>query len=453
MDFDHPFSVDDLNGERARKALEIMDDMDEPMKKEDLNLDFFRKHFQSMVQNLSSTNYEDVVVSIRFFKSYVLLAKNRDFVEYFLRYTGSLGKIITLFLEHEVPLVVEEALDLLLCIYMFVPIEFSPVDLKLIAKQCVYLFSNGTYSLNLLLLDFIYHVCQRNNNFNHLIIENDAFEKSIDFLLGDCEDSTKLIKKECRTFNVLVEQIFDEEFVPDVIFKICVYFDYGYEFSQCTALSMLEKLLYHGLNLADYPFLIQNFIQLTSSSEKILQQFIKTFLKIKDKEIVSRLVENKDFRNNLAIRCIEMKDGSKTRAKIFKLFTKVLSFYKPEPRGIIIVAAFQGSLLSFIEKKYIFGYFAKLCKDMKFAFEFALAGALTLLSYSIADATGEISDKIFRILQLIGHSFCNMGHDLRQVQDYETIALHLSELSADKEADVNHDMVAELQKFYYNEEE
>lgn len=444
--------IEDLKSDRAKKALEIIGDLDEPIQQSDLNLDFYRKHFSLMIQNLTSENYEKIVISIHFFKSYVILAKNRDFVEYFLRYSGSLGHIITLFLKHEVPLVVEESLDLLLCIYMYVSIDFNPKDLEEIAERCVYLFSNGTYSLNILLLDFIYHVCQRESNFSHLIIENDAFDKSIVFLLGDCDKPTKLIKRECRTFDTLIDQPFDENFIPDVMLKIFVYFDYPYNFSHCTALSMLGKMIDHGLNISDYPSIYREiFVKLSAAPQKVLLQLLKTIQKIKDKSVINDIISCEDFRNNLAIQCIDMKVGSKARAKIFKLFAKYVSLYRPEPRGIIIVAAFQSSLSSYIEKRHVFNYFDKLCENGEFAIEFAFAGALTLLSYSLADAAGEVADKIFNILGLIGHSFFVAGRDLRCAQDYETIAIRLSELNGDEDADVNHETISALQKFYYSE--
>ena len=330
----HPLANKSLKkkGGISRKALEIMSDFEGEIKETDIDLDFYRKHFLSMLRMLDSENFKDIIVSLHFFKSYVLLAKNRDLVEYFLKYTGSLGQIIELFLYHEVPLVVE------------------------IAEKCVCLFSDGTYSLNILLLDFIYHVCQRNKSFCHLIIDNDAFYKSSDFLLGDCDNPKKLIKKECRTFDILLDEIFNEDIIPYVILKICIFLDYRYQFSRFAGLSMLEKMLGYGLNLADYPDIIDNFIELTAAPKKVLLQLIKTIMKIQDKEIITHLITNKDFRNNLSIQCLYMLKGSKVRAKIYKLFTKFINFYQPNVDDIIVLAGIQGTVSSYIEKKNIYHF-------------------------------------------------------------------------------------------------
>lgn len=451
----HPLANKSLKkkGGISRKALEIMSDFEGEIKETDIDLDFYRKHFLSMLRMLDSENFKDIIVSLHFFKSYVLLAKNRDLVEYFLKYTGSLGQIIELFLYHEVPLVVEEALDLLLCIYIYVPIDFNPQVLEEIAEKCVCLFSDGTYSLNILLLDFIYHVCQRNKSFCHLIIENDAFYKSSDFLLGDCDNPKKLIKKECRTFDILLDEIFNEDIIPYVILKICIFLDYRYQFSRFAGLSMLEKMLGYGLNLADYPDIIDNFIELTAAPKKVLLQLIKTIMKIQDKEIITHLITNKDFRNNLSIQCLYMLKGSKVRAKIYKLFTKFINFYQPNVDDIIVLAGIQGTVSSYIEKKNIFNYFVKLCESHDFAINFGFAGALTALAFCMSDSSDDIIEKIFNILGLIGHAFYVRGKDLRQVQDYDIIAQALSELNGSDDNDINHEMITELQKFYYNEDD
>ncbi|KAK8863717.1 hypothetical protein M9Y10_011407 [Tritrichomonas musculus] len=457
MSFINPFTIQSLKEKgRMAKALDIMRDLEEEEEilETELNFDFYRKHFVSMVQKLYSEKFREVVRSLRFFKSYVLLAKNRNLVEYFLKFTGSLRQIVTLFLEHDVPLVTEEALDLLLCIIIFVPVDFNPQILSEIAKRCVYLFSYGIYSLNLLLLDFIYRVCQQNKSFGHLIIENDAFDKSMDFILADCANINKLIRKECRAFDALLDQKFDPLFIPDVILKIDVYFNYKSDFSHLAALSMLEKMLNHGLNLSEHPLLANNLINLTAAPQKVLLQLLKTISKIKDKNIISHLMRCKDFRNNLAIQCYDMKVGVKARAKIFKLFANYISFFQPDIKEIIVIAALKCSFSSYIEKKNIFNYFIKICEINKpFAIDFGFAGGLSILSASLVDSSGEINQKIFNLLGLIGHAFLVAGRDLRKVPDYFLIAETLSELNLMPDDDINHDIISGLQKYYYKEED
>ncbi|OHS94110.1 hypothetical protein TRFO_11383 [Tritrichomonas foetus] len=451
MDISNPLEIENIRNLRSS-----IDKLKEKTQKADNTekLVFeYHQYFHDMMELLTSEDPEELHTAITFFKHYIQLSKNHQLAEYFLKYTNSLGRIIEIFLENEYPIVIEDSLDLLYYLYLFIPINLNTNALEKIAERVVYLFSYGIFSLAVLLLNFIETLCNQNESFCQMLFRCDVFENAYELVMGELDDVDELVEAQGRAFYAITRVKFDEKYIPDVISRIAIFFGLNNASVHYYGLLMLTRMLEYGLDISQFEFFIENFVTFSAASKKVLMELLNLIPKIRDQEYIRKIL-CEDFVNNLSVQCWEKRTHSRVRAAIFRFFRKISPIFRPnDVDNLLIVAAVHSLTKSFREVKQSVLLLTCYCQgDLNFAIKLGFTGIMLVLGTSLADNKSVLNDLIFDLLGYIGHAAVVLNIDLRMADGYNLVAMSLNMIINDPESDVNFNKASELSKFYFVEE-
>ena len=414
--------------------------------------------FNKMVYHLVSDDVEEIKEGLFFFNNYVRLAKDHQLVEYFLKYSGSLGQIITLFLENEYPEVTELSLELLNNIILFVPISFNPNVLRRIATHCVYLFAHGIFSLAIVLLDFIGTLALQSEVFCQTMFEEGALIEIYELEHCDQDDPLLLMNKTAMAFHNLLTFKIDLKYADDVAEIILLFFKWNTKKTTRYGILMLNRLLDFGVHISEYPFLIDPLslvsVHHDGTTLKLLLRLIIRICSI-NKDFGVSVCQNNNFIANLSIQVLEKRTHEKGRSSILRFFRKISDYIFPKIDDLPIVAAMKGiaSLnISFRQKKQIYKYFLKLCQDNSvITLQIGDSGILYALALNIQEEMNELNEYILNIAYLIGQAGIAHNIDIRTFNGYSFFAASLDQVLNRPNEPINYEKLQMLKAFYNNE--
>lgn len=445
---------------------ELSDDEDEFVKKQQIysefsqqksdakiDIDFFRKSFVQKVQMLNSEDGKDVFDSILFFNQFILLAKNRDLVEFFLSCTNSFTTIINIFMNDDIPFVIEASLELITNIMTFVKIDISSSEIPSIVDRILFLFTYGIPPLSKKILNFMI-IMNTNELFCQLMIERGAFELSHHLIMGESALDKNHYELESEAFCGLLNFPFNSDCLLFILIQIECYLVHSSTQVKINALSMIAKLDEHKVPTSFLLRFVEYIIPMSAARKKLLDPLVRILATINDDDFLKEIFIL-DFRNNLAFQCIDKRLSSKIRTSIYKLFLRATSFFSPTPDDLIFVPAMTDSIESYKERKASFKLIAAACQSTQFAVDLAQVGFERLLFYSLDDYMTGLSKTVFKILELIAIAFEKIGWNLQEIVYYHEISEKLAELKLSEEfsSPKRQAMIEHLQNYYFESTE